>query len=129
MPSFGNNDIVCELGAEDHELVKACAAVHRDRRVDVIANLVLPAAGADVGRLRHREAEPDLRHGHAVLVEDDLVVGDGLGQIQVKIVDAAVVVDVELRDPVDGQLRLQVALPRSEAIPRMPDKERARSPA
>ena len=45
----GDDDVVGELGAEDDDLVEAVAAVDRDRRVDVVLDLVLAAAGADVG--------------------------------------------------------------------------------
>ena len=69
-----DHDVVRELGAEDDELVEAGAAVDRDGRVDVVRDLVLAAARADVERPAGREAEADDRAGDAVRVERDRVV-------------------------------------------------------
>ena len=92
---LGDHDVVGELGAQNHQLVKAGSTVHRDRGVDVVAHLVVAATGADVGRLRHRETPPDLRRGHAVGVEHDGVVAHVVaGEGQVDEVDGGVAVDV-----------------------------------
>ena len=69
-----DDDVVGELGAEDHDLVEARAAVDGDRGVDVVGDLVLAAARADVQRPRRREAQPDDRPRDAVGVERDDVV-------------------------------------------------------
>ena len=58
--------MVGELGAEDDDLVEAVAAVDRDRGVDVVLDLVLAAAGPDVGLGRGREATRQSRHGDLV---------------------------------------------------------------
>ena len=70
----GDHEVVGELGAEHDELVEAGAAVDRDRRVDVVGDLVLAAAGADVERPGGGEAEADDRARDAVGVERDRVV-------------------------------------------------------
>ena len=59
------DDVVGELGAEHDHLVEAGTAVDRDRGVDVVLDLVLAAAGADVERPTGREAEADDRAGDA----------------------------------------------------------------
>ena len=53
----GDDDVVGELGAEHDDLVEAGAAVERDRGVDVVGDLVVAGAGADVERPRGREAD------------------------------------------------------------------------
>ena len=50
------HDVVSEFGAQDHELVEAVATVHRDRRIDVVFDLVVAGAGANLGLRRSREA-------------------------------------------------------------------------
>ena len=58
----GNDDVVGELGAEDDDLVETVAAVDRDRRVDVVLDLVIAAASADIGLRCGREAVGELGH-------------------------------------------------------------------
>ena len=45
----GDDDVVGEFGAKDHQLVEAVAPIDRDRRVDVVFDLVAAGAGADLG--------------------------------------------------------------------------------
>ena len=98
-PLDADDDVVGELGAEDDELVEAGAAVDRDGRVDVVRDLVLAAAGADVERPRGREAEADDRARDAVGVErDDVVlplgrVGVGRGRLRAGDVRVGLVAD------------------------------------
>ena len=55
----GDHEVVGELGAQHDQLVDAGAAVDRDRRVDVVLDLVVAAAGADVERAcRSRSRAP-----------------------------------------------------------------------
>ena len=92
----GDRDVVGEFGGENHELVESGAALDRDRRVDVVAYLVLAAAGTDIGRLRDREIEPDLRARDAFLVERYDVVGVvANGGVEIAEADLAIVVAIE----------------------------------
>ncbi|OWK21143.1 hypothetical protein AJ88_20805 [Mesorhizobium amorphae CCBAU 01583] len=119
---FGDGEIVGELRPQYNQLVKAGAAVDRDRRVDVVLHFVLAAAGADIGRTRNRKAKSDDRLGDAELVQHDDVVGVvvrrrvGVGEIdhaiaigvernrrQVVLIDRAVTVPVLVGDRRNGE--------------------------
>ena len=106
----GDREVVGELGAEDDELVKAGAAVDRDRRVDVVLDLVLAAAGTDVERAVDREAEPDLRRGRAGdrVERDDVVLPLRVQRVVAGRLGVGVVADVVgvVVQPVDGRPRV-----------------------
>ena len=58
-----HDDVVCEFGAEDDDLVDARAAVDGDRGVDVVLHLVVAGSGADVvGGGRGEEAGAQQGH-------------------------------------------------------------------
>ena len=69
----GDDDLVGELGAEHDDLVEAGAAVERDRGVDVVGDVVVAGAAADIQRPRGRGAEHRLRE--PVGAEHDRAVG------------------------------------------------------
>ena len=79
--------MVRELGAADRQLVEAVAALDRDRRVDVVDDLVVAGARADLRVGGGRETVGQLRHGQAGRRHDaraarrqhDLAVGVDLG--------------------------------------------------
>jgi hypothetical protein len=69
-----DDNVVGELGAEHHHLVEATAAVDRDRRIDVVLDLVLAGAGTDLGFRSGREAADQRRQCDALLrVASDIV--------------------------------------------------------
>ena len=78
-PVPGDDEVVRELGAEDHDLVEAGAAVDRDRGVDVVLDLVVPLARLDLGLLLGRGSAGGQRRGHPV-GQLDRAFGVRLGQ-------------------------------------------------
>ena len=48
-PVLGDHEVVVGLGADDHQRVVPGAAVDRDRRVDVVLDVVVAVAAVDVG--------------------------------------------------------------------------------
>ncbi len=76
----GDDEVVGELGAEHQHLVEAGAAVDRDRRVDVVFDLVVAGTAVQqFGRLRS-SCRRGLDDRHAVAVGLDRAVGVGLGE-------------------------------------------------
>ena len=73
----GDHDVVGELGAEDHHLVDSGTTVDGNGGVDVVLDLVGPAAGTDVQRLAGGHS--DDRPGLAIRIQRDQVVCPGVG--------------------------------------------------
>src|SRR5262249_53664140 len=67
----GDDDVVGEFGAEDDQLVEAAAAVYRDRRVDVVLDLVVAAPWLSPPAVRISVSaaveKPEVNNGFAII--------------------------------------------------------------
>ena len=90
----GDHEVVGELGTEHGKLVDPGATVDRDRCIDVVLDLVVATACADVERLVGREPATDDRRGDAIDVEWNDVVEPSRRDACVGVVANSVVVVV-----------------------------------